>query len=143
MLPFCGYNMADYFAHWLSMAGRADPSKLPKLFAVNWFRRGATGRFLWPGYGENCRVLKWICERVEGTGRAVDTAIGRVPTPDALDLRGLHVGEEALRELLSIDVAGWRKEAEAIAGHYSKFGERLPAALWRQLEALRERLGKA
>ena len=88
MLPFCGYNMADYYAHWLSFAGRTDRSKLPKIFFVNWFRKDDTGRWLWPGYGENSRVLKWICERVEGTGKAVSAPIGNLPAPGALDLAG-------------------------------------------------------
>ena len=94
MLPFCGYNMGDYFAHWLSFAQRTDRAKLPKVYFVNWFRKNADGKFLWPGYGENSRVLKWICERVEGTGKAQKTPIGNLPTPDALDLSGLNLPAE-------------------------------------------------
>jgi len=140
MLPFCGYNMGDYFAHWLSFGRRADRAKLPRIFLVNWFRRGDGNKWLWPGYGDNCRVLKWVCERVEGTGRAAATPIGCLPTPDALDLSGLNLTAENVGELLSVDVSGWRKEADDIAAYYAKFGDRLPAALGDQLAALRQRL---
>ena len=108
MLPFCGYNMGDYFAHWLSMAERTDAAKLPKVFFVNWFRRGEDGRWLWPGYGENSRVLKWVFERVEGVGEAVTTPIGNLPTADALDLTGLDLPAEDLKQLLTVDVEGWK-----------------------------------
>ena len=141
MLPFCGYHMGDYFAHWLSMAQRTDRAKLPRVFFVNWFRRSDTGRWLWPGYGENSRVLKWICERVAGADGAVATPIGNVPTPEALDLAGLNLSPDNLRELLAIDVAGWKKEADDTAAYYTKFGTRLPAALLDQLAQLRQRLG--
>ena len=141
MLPFCGYHMGDYFAHWLSMAGRTDRSKLPKVFFVNWFRRSDSGKWLWPGYGENIRVLKWICERVAGAGKAVATPIGNVPTPDALDLSGLSIGSDDLRELLSVDVPGWKKEADATAAYFATFGDRFPAALKEQLKELQQRLG--
>src|SRR5262249_31344405 len=140
MLPFCGYNMADYFAHWLSFAQRTDRDKLPKIYFVNWFRRGADGKFLWPGYGENSRVLKWICERVEGTGKAQQTPIGNLPTPDALDVSGLDLPADNIKALTSVDIEGWRKEIEDVAANYAKFGARLPAALSRQLEELRRRL---
>ena len=141
MLPFCGYHMGDYFAHWLSMAQRTDRAKLPRVFFVNWFRRSDTGRWLWPGYGENSRVLKWICERVSGAGQAVATPIGNLPTPDALDLAGLELPPGNLSELLAIDIAGWKKEAEDTAAYYQKFGARLPSALLDQLAQLRQRLG--
>ncbi len=140
MLPFCGYNMADYFSHWLSMASRTDRSKLPKIFFVNWFRKSADGKWLWPGYGENSRVLKWICERVEGSGKAVKTPIGFVPTPDALDMSGLNISQADLTELLAIDVEGWKKEVDSVAESYSKFGGRIPEALNKELAALRDRL---
>jgi len=140
MLPFCGYNMGDYFAHWLSFGGRADRAKLPRIFLVNWFRKGDTGAWLWPGYGDNCRVLKWVCERVEGTAKAAATPIGYLPTPDALDLSGLNLTAENVSELLSVDVSGWRKEAGDIAAYYAQFGDRLPAELHKQLAALRQRL---
>src|SRR2546427_12457574 len=117
MLPFCGYNMADYFAHWLEFAQRGDRSKLPKVFFVNWFRKNASGKFLWPGYGDNSRVLKWICERVEGTAKARQTAIGNVPTLEALDTSGLNMPSEDVKALTSVDPAGWKKEAEDIANY--------------------------
>ena len=141
MLPFCGYNMADYFAHWLSFAERTDRAKLPKVYFVNWFRRGANGKFLWPGYGDNARVLKWICERIDGTAAAQTTAIGNLPTPESLDLAGLDLPAENLRQLLDVDAAGWKTEIANVAESYAKFGDRLPAALTKQLEELRRRLG--
>lgn len=140
MLPFCGYNMADYFSHWLSMASRTDRSKLPKIFFVNWFRKSADGKWLWPGYGENSRVLKWICERVEGSGKAVKTPIGYVPTTDALDMSNLNISQADLTELLAIDVEGWKKEVDSVAESYAKFGGRIPEALNKELAALRDRL---
>ncbi len=142
MLPFCGYNMGDYFAHWLSFPQRTDRAKLPRIFFVNWFRKNTRGRWLWPGYGENSRVLKWICERVEGTGQAVQTPIGYLPTPDSLDLAGLNLGREDLLELLAVDVERWKNEAEDIAAWYARYGDRLPPALLKELEALRQRLSK-
>ena len=141
MLPFCGYNMADYFAHWLSFAKRTDRSKLPKVFFVNWFRRSAEGKFLWPGYGENSRVLKWICERVEGTAKAQTTPIGNIPTPDALDLSGLDMPATNLEELLKVDLAGWRNEIADVAANYAKLGNKLPQALNAQLDSLKKRIG--
>jgi phosphoenolpyruvate carboxykinase (GTP) len=141
MLPFCGYNMGDYFAHWLSFAQRTDRAKLPKIYFVNWFRKNGRGKWLWPGYGENSRVLKWICERVEGKGKAQSTAIGNLPTPDALDLNGLNLPAEDVQLLLAVDAAGWRHEAADVAANYVKFGSRLPKALSDQLDGLRRRLG--
>ncbi len=141
MLPFCGYSMADYFTHWLSFAQRADRTNLPKVYFVNWFRKDPNGKWLWPGYGDNSRVLKWICERVEGTAKAQQTPIGNLPTPDALDLVGLNLSTETLSQLLSVDVAGWKKEADDIAAYYTKFGDKMPATLKQQLNELRKRLG--
>ncbi len=141
MLPFCGYNMGDYFAHWLKLGDQADPAKLPRLYFVNWFRKGPDGRFLWPGYGENSRVLKWIVERLEGEAEARDTPIGRVPAQGALDVAGVALSEAALGLLLDVDAEVWREEAALIAPDYAKFGDRLPAALWREYEALLARLG--
>jgi phosphoenolpyruvate carboxykinase (GTP) len=141
MLPFCGYNMGDYFGHWLSFAQRTDRSKLPRIYFVNWFRRGPDGKYLWPGYGENSRVLKWICERVEGAGKARQTAIGNLPAPDALDLSGLNLPAENIAALTAVDAAGWRKEIDDVAANYAKFGSRLPPALNQQLDELRKRLG--
>ena len=140
MLPFCGYNMGDYFAHWLSFGQKNNPEKLPKVFFVNWFRKGADGKFLWPGYGENSRVLKWICERVEGTGRAQKTPIGILPAPDALDTSNLDLPAENVRELLAVDNAGWKNEIEDIAANYKKLDGRLPSEMASQLERLRQRL---
>jgi phosphoenolpyruvate carboxykinase (GTP) len=140
MLPFCGYNMGDYFAHWLSIAGKADRSKLPKVFFVNWFRKSPEGKWLWPGYGENSRVLKWICERVEGTGKAVRSPIGYLPTEDALDVSGLKISKEEIQALLAVDPAGWKNEAANIAEYYATFGDRLPKALKQELEDLNKRL---
>ena len=141
MLPFCGYNMGDYFAHWLSFADRTDRDKLPKVFFVNWFRKDDDGKFLWPGYGENSRVLKWIFERVEGKGAAVETPIGYLPAPGALDLSGLDISETALKELLAMDKDGWLNEVDGLSKYYDEFGDRLPAELRKQLAALKERLG--
>lgn len=140
MLPFCGYNMGDYFAHWLTFVKRTDPSKLPKVYFVNWFRKNAEGAFFWPGYGENSRVLKWICERVDGTGKAQKTALGNLPTPDALDLSGLNVSANDLGQLLSVDKAAWKNEVGDVAKHYTTFGAHLPPALSAQLESLKKRL---
>ncbi len=141
MLPFCGYHMGDYFAHWLSFAQRTDRAKLPKIYFVNWFRKDGGGRWLWPGYGDNSRVLKWICERVEGTGKAQKTPIGNLPTPDALDLSGLDLPAGNLRDLLEVDIAGWKKEVEDIVASYARFDSKLPKTLTNQLDGLRKRLG--
>jgi phosphoenolpyruvate carboxykinase (GTP) len=141
MLPFCGYNMGDYFAHWLSFAQRTDRAKLPKIYFVNWFRKNGSGKWLWPGYGENGRVLKWICERAEGTGKAQKTPIGNLPTADALDLSGLNLSADSLKQLLAVDVAGWKKEAEDVAANYARLDSHLPKALNDQLDGLRKRLG--
>jgi phosphoenolpyruvate carboxykinase (GTP) len=141
MLPFCGYNMGDYFAHWLSFAQRTDRAKLPKVYFVNWFRKNDDGRFLWPGFGENSRVLKWICQRAEGAGQAQKTPIGNLPIPEALDLSGLDLPKGNLQQLLEVDLAGWKNEAGDVAANYAKLGSRLPRALNDQLTALRQRLG--
>ncbi|MBI1339223.1 phosphoenolpyruvate carboxykinase (GTP) [bacterium] len=142
MLPFCGYNMGDYFAHWLSIGAKAaDPAKLPRMFFVNWFRKDETGKFVWPGFGENTRVLKWIVERLEGTADAVDTPIGRVPTKTSLDVAGLGLTDAQLDLLLTVDRDVWREEASLIPAFYEKFGDRLPKALWAQHASLVKRLG--
>jgi phosphoenolpyruvate carboxykinase (GTP) len=143
MLPFCGYNMGDYFDHWLKLGAAADPAKLPRIYFVNWFRKDAQGRFVWPGFGENSRVLKWIVERLEGRAEAKDSPIGRLPTPESLDLTGLDLSAAQLELLLTVDPAVWREEAALIGPAYEVFGERLPKALWDQLAALQERLAKA
>jgi phosphoenolpyruvate carboxykinase (GTP) len=141
MLPFCGYNMGDYFGHWLSVGASTDPEKLPRLFYVNWFRKDAGGRFLWPGYGENSRVLAWVVERVCGRGAAKDTPIGFVPQKEAIDTRGLAISEDDLAELLRVDDSDWRAEVPLIREHLAQFGSRLPAALVEQVDALESRLG--
>ena len=141
MLPFCGYHMGDYFAHWLSFAQRTDRGKLPKIYFVNWFRKNGGGRWLWPGYGENSRVLKWICERAEGTGKAQKTPIGNLPAADALDLSGLNLPANNFKQLLAVDIAGWKKEIEDVAANYATLGSHLPKALNDQLDGLRKRLG--
>ncbi|MFN4091537.1 MAG: phosphoenolpyruvate carboxykinase (GTP) [Brevundimonas sp.] len=140
MLPFCGYNMGDYFAHWLSMGGRTDAAKLPRLYFVNWFRKGEDGKFVWPGFGENARVLKWITERLDGSADAKDTPVGRVPTKESLDLAGLDLSDAALATLLDVDADVWTEEASLIPAFYAQFGDRLPAALWDQHAALTGRL---
>jgi len=140
MLPFCGYNMADYFAHWLSMSKRTDPAKLPRIFFVNWFRKGSDGAFLWPGYGENSRVLKWIFERVEGKAKANKTPIGYVPRKEDLDLSGLDLPPENLEALLAVRAEEWHEEAARLEKFFEQFGDRLPTALRSQLAALRARL---
>jgi len=143
MLPFCGYHMADYFAHWLSMSKLIDRAGLPHIFAVNWFRKGAGGQYLWPGYGDNSRVLEWIFERVDGNVEAVETAIGWVPTPRALDTDGLEISGENLRELLRVDADGWKQEAASIREYYAPFGNRQPQGICEELARLEERLAKA
>src|SRR2546426_1824493 len=143
MLPFCGYHMGDYFAHWLKIGATADPGKLPRIFYVNWFRKGSDGRFLWPGYGDNSRVLKWISERVTGTGKAVETPIGRLPAPGALDLSGLKLSDDSVRELLRVDVEGWIAELPLVKKHFEKFGSRMPQGLKDELTALEQRLQAA
>jgi phosphoenolpyruvate carboxykinase (GTP) len=143
MLPFCGYNMADYFAHWLSFDESVEESKLPKIFYVNWFRKGGDGRYLWPGFGENSRVLEWVFERCAGRGEAVDTPIGRLPAAGAIDLDGLSVSQSDMEELLRVDGDEWKAEVPLIERHYSQFGDRLPEALADELEKLRDRLGSS
>src|SRR5436190_715510 len=140
MLPFCGYNMGDYFAHWLSIGESADESKLPKLFWVNWFRKGADGSFLWPGFGDNSRVLKWIVDEVEGNGDGVDTPIGRVPSPTAIDISGLGVDDATMTKLVSVDPDSWRQEVPQIEAHYASLGDRLPEELKDELRELEKRL---
>jgi phosphoenolpyruvate carboxykinase (GTP) len=142
MLPFCGYHMGDYFAHWLSMPDRTDESKLPRIFGVNWFRKDADGKFLWPGYGENSRVLDWICRRLEGEADGVETAIGTVPRPEDLDLDGLddHDRTTAAAALM-VDPEEWKRELPTTHEHFDTFGTKLPPALREELAALEDRLG--
>ncbi|MDR0552038.1 MAG: phosphoenolpyruvate carboxykinase (GTP) [Spirochaetaceae bacterium] len=141
MLPFCGYHMGDYFKHWLNLGKNAkDPSKLPKIFFVNWFRKNDAGKFIWPGYGDNSRVLAWIFDRCDGKGGAVETPIGTLPTPDAI-VRPNGVSEDDMKEILKVDIEGWKAEiADVRANHYPKFGAKLPAELNDQLSAIEKRL---
>jgi phosphoenolpyruvate carboxykinase (GTP) len=145
MLPFIGYHAGDYFQHWIDMAKGAsgDADKLPRIFYVNWFRRGDDGRLLWPGFGENARVLKWIVERLDGRGAAVETPIGHVPTPDALDLTGVELPAADLQAVLRVDPAEWEAELPQVTEWFAKFGDKLPAVLWSELDALRARLQAA
>ena len=140
MLPFCGYNMGQYFDHWLNIGGKTDAENLPKIFFVNWFRRDDDGRFLWPGYGENSRVLKWVFERVAGTAGAVDTPIGYLPAEADLDTNGLSVRAEDLHELLSVDAAGWKAAIPQIRAHFGQFGDALPDELLVALDTLEANL---
>jgi phosphoenolpyruvate carboxykinase (GTP) len=139
MLPFCGYNMGEYFNHWLEIGKRSE-GKLPKIFYVNWFRTDERGKFLWPGYGENSRVLKWIFERCDGKVKARDTAIGRLPYPEDLDTRGLEIAPAALQKLLTVNIEGWRKEAPLVEEYFQKFGSNLPQGLRDEIRGLQDRL---
>ena len=141
MLPFIGYHAGDYLRHWAEIGKHSpDPEKLPKIFQVNWFRRGADGKLLWPGYGENSRVLKWIVERLEGTADAADTPIGHVPYPAAIDTDGLEVPDHDLAAALAVDAEEWQQEIPDIQRWFEGFGEKLPAALWAELDAIKTRL---
>ena len=136
MLPFCGYNMADYFTHWLQVGTKTDKEKLPQIFFVNWFRRDEDGRFMWPGYGENSRVLKWVFERLNGTAQADKTAIGYLPSADSLDTNGMNINTADLQAITSVDVDGWREAVPQIRDHYAAFGDRLPNELSTAIDAL-------
>ena len=141
MLPFLGYNASDYFGHWLATGKRADASKLPRIYGVNWFRRDEDGSFLWPGYGENSRVLKWIVDRLEGDAEATETPIGFVPAPGALDVDGLDVDEEKVARASAVKPEEWANELPLIEEWLNKFGEELPAELWAEFDGLKARLG--
>jgi len=138
MLPFCGYNMGDYWAHWLSMAKRA--SNPPKIFRVNWFRRNEQNKFIWPGFGENLRVLRWVIERCKGGGSAQETAIGYLPTAEGLNGGGLHVSQSDLDQLLSIEREGWRQNLKSQSDYFETFRDHLPSAIKEEHEALSKRL---
>ena len=141
MLPFCGYHMGDYFAHWIRMGEKTPIASQPKFFLVNWFRKTKDGKWLWPGYGENSRVLKWVFERCDGDGKAVETPIGFMPAADAIDLPA-GVTAEDMKELIKVDVAGWKAELADIRDeHYPKFGARLPERTNSQLDAIKNALG--
>lgn len=142
MLPFCGYNMADYFAHWLSMGKKSSADKLPKIFCVNWFRKGSDGKWLWPGFGDNIRVLKWIFERTseKAEQKAQKTAIGYVPTPESIDLNGLNIPAEDLQQLLEVNPQAWKHEVDEMRDYLKIFGERLPNEILEELNGLQGRL---
>jgi phosphoenolpyruvate carboxykinase (GTP) len=141
MLPFLGYHGGDYFGHWITLGKEADAVKLPRIYYVNWFRRDEDGKFIWPGFGENGRVLKWIVERLEGQAAAAESPIGRVPTVDSLDVDGLDLTREQVEQCLRVDEDEWRAEVPGIAEWFDKFGEKLPTLLWAELDGLKTRLG--
>ena len=141
MLPFCGYNMGDYFAHWLK-TGQREGADLPRIFFVNWFRKDQeSGKFLWPGFGENSRVLEWIFRRCEGKAQAEETPVGIIPTADGIDLSGLDISSEAFEEVRNVDLDALRDELPQVREHLESFGDDLPQELWSQFEALEQRLG--
>jgi phosphoenolpyruvate carboxykinase (GTP) len=140
MLPFCGYDMADYFAHWLRL-GEREGAKLPKVFLVNWFRKDEDGKFIWPGFGENSRVLEWVFRRCEGEGETVESPIGLLPAEGEIDTDGLDISAEKMRELLTVDAALFKQQLPQVKEHLARFGDKLPAQISAQLGALEERLG--
>jgi phosphoenolpyruvate carboxykinase (GTP) len=140
MLPFCGYNMGDYFKHWLEMGKKTQPENLPRIYYVNWFRKGSNGEWLWPGFGENSRVLKWIFERTSGSDNALKTAIGYVPKLDAIDLTGINISQESLQKLLDVDTAAWTEEVKEAKNYLERFGDRLPQGIVHEINSLEDRL---
>ena len=139
MLPFCGYHMGDYFNHWINIGKKSDPANLPKIFYVNWFRKDENGKFIWPGYGDNIRVLKWVFERLDGTGKADDKAFGKVPSKGTLDINGLGISEEKLSTLFDISKEEGLAEVNEMREYYKKFGDKLPAELSAELDLLEKR----
>src|SRR3989339_58967 len=140
MASLCGYNMGDYLAHWLSFSSRTDEAKLPKIYCVNWFRKSADNKWLWPGFGDNSRVLKWIFERLEGKAKGVESPIGVLPARDALDLAGLAIPPGNIDELLKVSGPEWRAELPTMRDHFNAIGPRMPKALYHELQKLEERL---
>lgn len=140
MLPFCGYNMGDYFAHWLKMGSHGDPDKLPRIYYVNWFRKGKSGEFLWPGFCENSRILKWIFERTSGADHAVNTPLGYIPHEEALDTKGLNLAPNAMKELLEIDPQLWLEEVKGLRKYFSVFDDHFPKELHDEMDNLEKRL---
>lgn len=140
MLPFCGYHMGDYFAHWLKLGKEHASSLLPRIYAVNWYKKGASGEYLWPGFGENIRVLKWIFERTSGQGEIVKSAIGCLPKDGAFDIQGLDISHAEVRKLFEVDLTEWQEEAEELSHYFSLFGNRFPVELRRELDELKQRL---
>ena len=143
MLPFIGYHAGDYMNHWLEIGKQADESKLPKIFQVNWFRKDEEGNWLWPGFGDNARVLKWVVERLDGDAEAVETPVGYVPAPGAIDTTGLAMSEEQVAKALKVDVEEWRKELPLIEEWFAKFGDKLPSQLADELATLKANLENA
>jgi phosphoenolpyruvate carboxykinase (GTP) len=141
MLPFIGYDAGDYFEHWLNIGKSADAAKLPRIYYVNWFRRDSDGGFLWPGFGENSRVLKWVVERIEGRASATETPIGYVPTPESLDTDGLDMTPEQIKAALHVSAQEWEAEIPQIHEWFDKFGDTLPPPLRTELDGLKDRLG--
>jgi phosphoenolpyruvate carboxykinase (GTP) len=142
MLPFIGYNAGDYISHWINLGKQHDADKMPKVYLVNWFRRDEDGKFLWPGFGENSRVLKWVVERLEGKADAVETPIGLLPTPGSIDIDGLDVTEDDLAKALAYNPEDWKAEIPLITEWFEKFGEDLPTVLWTELDGLKARLSE-
>jgi phosphoenolpyruvate carboxykinase (GTP) len=142
MLPFCGYHMGDYFAHWLSMGKKVDPEKLPRIYYVNWFRKGPNGEWLWPGFGDNSRVLKWIFERTSGQGESVKTPLGYMPTDSSIDLTGLEISPDTIHELFKVDIISWKKEVDELRDYFQIFGTRLPKEILDELNSLEKRLNE-
>jgi phosphoenolpyruvate carboxykinase (GTP) len=140
MLPFAGYNMADYFAHWMSVGQKNKSNKLPRMFQVNWFRKSKNGKFLWPGFGDNIRVLKWVCQRLEGAAAAKLTPIGFVPTEESLDLKGLTISSDAIDQLLSVNAKESVSDAAATRTFFKQFGNKMPPLLMKELDELEKRL---
>jgi phosphoenolpyruvate carboxykinase (GTP) len=138
MLPFCGYNMADYFGHWLDVGAKL--ARPPQIFRVNWFRTGDDGRFLWPGFGDNLRVLKWVLERCDGKGEAIDTAIGQVPTLGAIDRNGIQVTDAAMTTLLRVDLPEWTDVIQSQAEFFASLGARVPKGILEEHESLMNRV---
>jgi len=143
MLPFIGYHAGDYMNHWLEIGKQHDESKLPKIYQVNWFRKDADGHWLWPGFGDNARVLKWIVERLEGKVDAIETPVGLVPRPEDIDTTGLEMADDDVVKALKVDVDDWRKELPMIEEWFAKFGDKLPAPLQAELDGLKARLADA
>jgi phosphoenolpyruvate carboxykinase (GTP) len=141
MLPFLGCHVGDYFRHWIEIGKGADEAKLPRIFYVNWFRKDESGRFLWPGFGENSRVLKWAIERIEGTAAAVEVPVGYVPAPRSLDTEGLDLDPADLAAALHVEPAEWRTELGLIEDWFDRVGAKLPGGMWDELATLRERIG--
>jgi phosphoenolpyruvate carboxykinase (GTP) len=139
MLPFCGYNMGDYFKHWLAMGKKV--TKAPKIFMVNWFRKDENGKFMWPGFRDNSRIIKWMIDRIDGKAAAKETEIGFMPEASALDLSGLDIPKATMDKLLSVNKEDWKKEVGMIEEFYAKFGDKIPAELTEQLNALKKKLG--